>query len=138
MPMDRSKYPENWEIISWNVRESQGWKCKFCGVRGGDIGYRDSTGIFHRLYNITDTDDTLMRDAEEYGGVSIPYDARKIKIVLTVAHLNHDTEDNREENLVALCQKCHLRYDSEIHRKNRTVTRRRKKASLYIGSLFND
>jgi hypothetical protein len=32
--------------------------------------------------------------------------------VLTVAHLNHDPWDCRDENLAALCQTCHLRYDA--------------------------
>ena len=127
MPMDRSKYPDNWEIISWNVRESQGWKCKFCGVRGGDIGYRDSTGTFHRLYNITDTDDEILRVSERSGLLHDAVEVKLIKIVLTTAHLNHDTEDNREENLVALCQRCHNRYDRPHRNRNSAITRRRKK-----------
>jgi hypothetical protein len=35
------------------------------------------------------------------------------KVILTVVHLNHRPEDCREENLKALCQRCHLRYDRE-------------------------
>jgi len=34
------------------------------------------------------------------------------RVVLTVAHLNQIPEDCREENLAALCQRCHLRYDA--------------------------
>lgn len=30
---------------------------------------------------------------------------------LTVAHINHVEMDCRDENLVALCPKCHLQYD---------------------------
>ena len=30
---------------------------------------------------------------------------------LTVAHINHVEADCRPENLVALCPRCHLRYD---------------------------
>ncbi len=41
------------------------------------------------------------------------------KVVLTVAHLNHDINDNRFLNLMAMCQKCHLQYDSEQHAKTR-------------------
>ena len=35
---------------------------------------------------------------------------RTVSIVLTVAHLNHTPGDDREENLMALCQWCHLNY----------------------------
>lgn len=40
---------------------------------------------------------------------------RRIKVVLTVAHLDHD-ETNHEvplDRLRALCQICHLRYDAK-------------------------
>lgn len=33
------------------------------------------------------------------------------KVVLTVAHLDHDIENNSLLNLMAMCQKCHLDYD---------------------------
>lgn len=33
MPMDRSRYPENWEAISLAIRERASWKCEWCGVR---------------------------------------------------------------------------------------------------------
>jgi 5-methylcytosine-specific restriction endonuclease McrA len=32
-------------------------------------------------------------------------------VVLTVSHLNRDISDNRDENLKALCQFCHLKHD---------------------------
>lgn len=40
-------------------------------------------------------------------------------VVLTVAHLNHTPEDNRPENLRAMCQGCHLHYDREHHARTR-------------------
>ena len=38
------------------------------------------------------------------------------KVVLSVSHLNHDTTDNRSENLKALCQFCHLKQDRNDNR----------------------
>lgn len=35
MPMDKSKYPKNWDAISRYVRETANWKCEFCGARNG-------------------------------------------------------------------------------------------------------
>ena len=33
------------------------------------------------------------------------------EIILTVHHINHDPTDNRRVNLIALCQRCHLKLD---------------------------
>lgn len=56
----------------------------------------------------------------------------KGKIVLTVAHLNHTPEDCRDENLKAMCQRCHLRYDHDHHQRNAYETRRKGKAAKDI------
>ncbi len=52
-----------------------------------------------------------------------------VKIVLTIAHLDHDVTNNDYSNLQALCQKCHLKLDLEQHRTNAAATRARKKRS---------
>lgn len=44
---------------------------------------------------------------------------RTIRVVLTVAHLNHVPGDDRDENLKALCQWCHLNYDKLHHKETR-------------------
>ena len=55
-----------------------------------------------------------------------PHPITGSKVVLTVAHLNHIQMDVRDENLKALCQRCHLRYDIEHHKKNAATTRHKK------------
>lgn len=46
---------------------------------------------------------------------------RRIRVVLGVAHLNHKPGDDRDENLKALCQWCHLNYDKIHHRETRAA-----------------
>lgn len=46
---------------------------------------------------------------------------REIRVVLTVAHLNHVPGDDRDDNLRAWCQWCHLMYDREHHRETRQI-----------------
>jgi len=41
------------------------------------------------------------------------------KVVLTVAHIDHDKNNNSFFNLAALCQKCHLGHDLKRHLWNR-------------------
>jgi hypothetical protein len=40
---------------------------------------------------------------------------REVRVVLTVAHLNHTSGDDRDENLRAWCQWCHLHYDRQVN-----------------------
>ena len=44
---------------------------------------------------------------------------KTVKVVLTIAHLDHTPEHCEPENLRALCQACHNRYDA----KHRAETR---------------
>ena len=46
---------------------------------------------------------------------------RGIRVVLTVAHLNHTPGDDRDENLKALCQWCHLHHDAGHHKETRAT-----------------
>jgi 5-methylcytosine-specific restriction endonuclease McrA len=39
------------------------------------------------------------------------------KVVLTVHHIDRDKKNNSRQNLIALCQRCHLRLDLEYHHK---------------------
>lgn len=45
------------------------------------------------------------------------------KVVLTVAHVDHDKTNNRFVNLKALCQRCHLGHDLKQHIANRKYGR---------------
>lgn len=41
------------------------------------------------------------------------------KVVLTVHHIDGNKNNNSKYNLIALCQRCHLRLDLERHIENR-------------------
>ena len=114
MPMDRSKYPDDWEEISRRIRfDRAGGRCENCGAPHGKWIGRDKAKP--ELWD----DWCVVLPSEED-------DFYKVKVVLTVAHLDHDTTNNDESNLKALCQRCHLRYDSEQHRIAAARTRRLK------------
>jgi hypothetical protein len=68
---------------------------------------------------------------EAVNGQSNP--ATGSKVILTVAHLNHDTQDNRDENLMAMCQLHHLRYDAKHHAETRAA-RKEVTAQNRVGS----
>ena len=61
----------------------------------------------------------------------------KGKVVLTVAHLDAEGPlDCPDDRLRAFCQRCHLRYDRDLHRRNASATRMRKKEEAGQGRLI--
>ena len=56
-----------------------------------------------------------------------PHPVTGSKVILTVAHLDHNPANCADDNLKALCQKCHLTYDAQHHATNAAQTRRRKR-----------
>lgn len=48
---------------------------------------------------------------------------RLVKIVLTIAHLDHTPGHDADENLAALCQWCHLHHDQKLHVQSARETR---------------
>lgn len=133
MTMDYSQYPSNWREISLRIRERDGHKCKVCGVAtrayilrstkdperylvfGDDTIYRTPDGDIIRMSEMPDEFD----------------ESKHIKVVLTVAHLDHDTTNNDDSNLAALCQLHHLRHDTQQHTANAKRTRfNKRKAAI--------
>lgn len=113
MPFIKSRYPKDWPTISKRIRARSGGRCECEGECG-----------LHRTH-------PGPRRCEEMNGH--PAKWAKGKIVLTVAHLHPPESDCRDENLKAMCQRCHLRYDHDLHKANARKTRRAKKAH---GELF--
>ncbi len=88
MPIDYKRYPANWKTeIRPDVLKRANNKCEFCGVENYSMVKRVYKNGFEKI----------------------------VKIVLTVAHLDHDETNHAVsiERLRALCQQCHLRYDAK-------------------------
>ncbi len=130
-PENKKLYPANWAEIRERIRQRAGDKCEKCRVKnhsficrgkwyGNDVYQDDDGAIFSAVdgYHIGDN----------YGG-DLEEPIRFIKVVCTVAHLDHNPENNDEKNLAFLCQKCHNNHD----RKHRNQTRR---DSHNIGQLY--
>ena len=105
-PELRHLYPKNWKEIRQRILERAHNCCEFCGVENNSLRYRVS----------------------EPDGMEIP-----VRVVLTIAHLDHDPTHNDPENLRALCQRCHNRYDAKHRAANRSHTAALKRdKSLWI------
>lgn len=101
-PENRARYPSNWKAISLRIRERAGNRCE-----GAPGIYEDCRAENGKPHPITGS-----------------------RVILTVAHLNHKPEDVRDENLKALCRRCHLTYDAKHHARNARETVRKKRSTL--------
>lgn len=117
-----------WKAIRSRILERDGNACKFCGVKNYALGGRTRDGIFHAALPVGERRGHLEwpEPGERYWCVGASEQLRIIRIVLTVAHLNHDTTQNDDDNLAALCQADHLRYDAKLHAANARATAIRK------------
>lgn len=129
MSMDKSRYPEDWNEISRRIRyERAGGKCEWCGAPDGQFIRRNRGNP--AMWELAT--ETTPADQEWY---------RPVRVMLTVHHKGipkpdgspgdrHDKMDVREENLAALCQRCHLFADLDIHMANARQTRLKKREQI--------
>lgn len=137
---ERARYPVDWKAISAHVRCQAGNQCEQCGVPNGILIRRGVTADGVKVWRFAD-DPAIMdsRDAESGDPVSDSSvdqcDFRPaVRVVLTVAHLDHQPENCELDNLRALCQRCHLAYDAAHHAANASATRRARRA---VADLFD-
>jgi hypothetical protein len=105
-PDQRARYPADWPAISRAIRyDRAGGRCEFTDAATG------------------------LRCTAENGR---PHPITGSRVVLTVAHLNHTPEDNRDSNLRAGCQRCHLKYDAPHHARSAQRTKYRAMATAEL------
>jgi len=107
MPINYKLYHPNWkDIIRPDILRRDNYKCKHCGVvNRTPYVYEQGKPYYFK-------DDFI---ADYY----TRRNERIRKVVLTIAHLDHNRDNNEYSNLAALCQICHLKYDKEQHRISR-------------------
>jgi hypothetical protein len=67
---------------------------------------------------------------------SAPHPETGGKVVLTIAHMDHDETHADPERCRALCQRCHNKWDAGHRQKNAARTRRRKSPQIDIEELL--
>ncbi len=77
------RYPDNWRKIALSIKENALWRCTKCHQQCLRPGTQSNK-------NLTKSE--------------------RCALTLSVHHRNRIPEDNRPENLIALCTACHLSY----------------------------
>jgi hypothetical protein len=120
MPIDYRDYPDNWrsEIVP-AIRRRSGNCCE------GSPAYPACRAVNEKPHPVTGS-----------------------RVVLTVAHMDHDHTNNNyhptntddpDNNLRHLCQRCHLQHDIKQHITNRKYGRywKRNQLTLFNGTSSN-
>lgn len=119
-PENLHRYPADWMDIRVRILQRAGFKCEHagCKARQHQLGYwRPDEWV------------PLPRALKEAGVdkpctiASVEGPLKIIRIVLTIAHLDHTPENCDEDNLRAWCQRHHLTYDVKHHAATRARTR---------------
>jgi len=148
-PENRALYPADWKEIATRVRARASNRCECkgeCGSKHGSVVhvrrgrctqsyYSERCGV--PQHELIERDPDRPEKWEVHGCTTECVGEGKhvgaVRVVLTVAHLDHDPTNNRMGNLRALCQLCHNRYDREHRKVNAARTRhgRRAHADLF-------
>jgi hypothetical protein len=125
-PSERARYPKDWPEISLRIREREGNRCAWCGAPNGQEIRRLKSDPSRY---VTCTRFGVIAEFDRLGSLEAVEAKwlRPIRVVLTVAHLDHTPEHCADDNLVALCQRCHLAYDAKHHATNAAETRQTKR-----------
>lgn len=111
MVFRRERYPDDWKAIRAGILLRANNRCEWCFAPNGEGIVRGSGGDAG-TYMVQRGD---VFDEETGARVGIArgseFEGRGVKVVLTVAHLDHDEANNDPANLAALCQLHHLRHD---------------------------
>ena len=134
MPCNYKKdYPPDWHTrIRPDILERANDCCEICGVKNKDYVFRGNwkgQDVFQKVNgDLFSVDGKLIMRNSEYEIIENKNpNAKAIRIILTIAHLDHDTTNNDYGNLKALCQLHHLRHDIGHHKQSREAKKKQLK-----------
>jgi hypothetical protein len=109
MPIDYKRYPPNWltEIRPRILKRANNQ----CEQPNCDFKHLEEVwAVKHKGKTIG-----WFRDYDEATPNIVKSPPKKLKVILTIAHLDHDEENLNisDDRLKAMCQLCHLRYDAK-------------------------
>jgi hypothetical protein len=124
MPIDYKKYPPNWlkEIRPRIMKRANNTcECNGCDFRHLELVWAVKhkgrvTGWFRDFEEANKLPKTIeSKRSKNTGRVEEIPNPKKVKVILTIAHLDHDETNHnvKDDRLMAMCQLCHLRYDAK-------------------------
>lgn len=119
-PENRDRYPDDWRQIRERILKRASYLCEWpgCIARHSELGYWLRDKWVPLPYALREAGvDKPCTIASQEGPLKI------IRVVLTIAHLDHTPENCDDSNLRAWCQRHHLGYDAGHHAQTRARSR---------------
>ena len=113
-PENQHRYPDDWPAISKRICFGRALgRCECKGECGHDHFHKHG----HRCRAVH----------------GLPHPITGSEVVLTVAHLDHTPEHCNNDNLRAMCQRCNLGYDRNLHARVQWSERDEQQLNLFEG-----
>ena len=117
-----------WKARRERLLERCGHKCERCRKPNHELVWVWNGGENGQYWTLRDGKRQAWRYCKYAGGEGNFWlfgkqwlGARRIRVVLTMAHLTHDPLANDDADLAMLCQWCHLNYDKLHHKDTRAA-----------------
>ncbi len=124
MPMDKARYPANWDEMALQIKQAAQWRCERCGK--DCLRPNDDLGTFiERIRTQRVSECPIVAE----------FLAHPRRWLLTVAHLDQDPGNNVRSNLKALCSVCHLNHDRPFQAANHMAKLERVTGQLNLFDL---
>lgn len=111
-----SEYHPKWSLIRRLILKRDKYCCAWCGAPQYAFIYRTGKNEDWEYA----PEGHMVDEMHSFG-------YKVTKIILTIAHIDHNKDNNRFENLASLCQRCHLNHDRKQHAFNRKYGRNWKR-----------
>lgn len=110
-----ARYPADWQDIRARIQRRARNRCEGCGVKNHALGGRDDQGRFLLAVPHDDRPTWPKPGVMAWCQLGARNEIlRIIRIVCTVAHLDHIPEHCDDDNLKFWCQQCHNRHDAPM------------------------
>lgn len=129
---NKNRYPDNWPEIRARIKQRAGNRCEGCGLQNHVVIKRLPDGkirtpgsmewdMIHS--RIRHSHSNMVESLKHFGFV---------RIICTVAHLDHKPENCSDENLKFWCQKCHNNHDAQHRKETRKSAKMKDQLKINI------
>lgn len=114
---NKKRYAWDWVLISARIKfERAKLRCEKCNLKDGEIIIRHKNGSIEHVSKERIAESDHWSKLNKKSILQGYKRAGFTRIVISVAHLDHNESNNTDSNLLAMCQRCHNHHDRQDNR----------------------